>query len=141
MSTEERAEAAAETTAETAPAETAPAETPRAEELQERPPVVDFERMGQRLRKTAAWLLGLALVVWVVTIPFRGVDGALLMNLIGLALGLLFVAEVVIVGGSALSGMLAAGERGDRLASSDVSLLPPQLTRRRRGPDSTDRTT
>ena len=59
----------------------------------------------------------------------------------GLALALLFVAEVVIVGGSALRGMLAAGERGDRLASSDVSLLPPQLTRRRRDPDSTDRTT
>lgn len=53
---------------------------------------------------------------------------------LGIALGLIFVAELVIVGGSALRGMLRAGERGERLARSDVGLLPPRLGGRdRRG--------
>jgi hypothetical protein len=39
--------------------------------------------------------------------------------------------EFVVVGGSALRGMLRAGERGERLASGDVMLLPPQVRRKR----------
>lgn len=42
------------------------------------------------------------------------------------------VVEVAITCTSALSGMLRAGERGDRLARPDVALLPPQVRRRRR---------
>ncbi len=93
-----------------------------------RAPVVDFARLGRRLRTTALWLGGLVLVTWLVAIPFRGVDVGLLWNLVGLALAVMFVAEVVIVGGSAMKGMLRAGEQGERLASSDVTLLPPQLS-------------
>ncbi len=102
--------------------------------------VVDFGRLGRRLRRTALVLGVLVLVGWVVSIPFAGADVGLLMNLFGLALALMFVAEVVIVGGSAVKGLLRAGEQGHRLASDDVTLLPPQLTRRLRGRDSTNRT-
>ena len=60
-----------------------------------------------------------------------GLDPGLLGELVGIGLLVAFVLEAVIVGGSAVRGLFAAGARGDRLASRDVSLLPPQLTRRR----------
>ncbi len=104
----------------------------RADGAEVAPPLVDFARMGRRLRRTAIVLGGLVAASWVLTIPFAGPRMDVLMNLLGAALAIMFVAEVVIVGGSALGGMLRAGERGDRLASGDVGLLPPQLTRRRR---------
>ncbi|MFT5222260.1 MAG: hypothetical protein ACI867_000559 [Glaciecola sp.] len=91
--------------------------------------VVDFSRLGRRLGRTAAVLGALVVVGWVASIAVNGADLGLLMNLFGLGLGLMFVAEVVIVGGSALRGMLRAGQRGDRLASSGVGILPPQLSR------------
>lgn len=94
-----------------------------------RPPVVDFARLGRRLRRTAIVLFGVVLVGWAVTIPWAGADVGRLMNFLGLGLALMFVAEVVIVGGSAVKGLLAAGERGERLSGGDVGLLPPQLTR------------
>lgn len=99
----------------------------------ERPPIVDWRQTARRLRTLALVIGGLVLLAWVV----RGLVGdgftlSALAEFAGLGLLLTFVAEVVVVGGSAVRGLLAAGERGDRLASSDVSLLPPQLTRRRR---------
>jgi hypothetical protein len=99
-------------------------------------PLVDWSRVGRRVGATAAVLAGLTVVVWLVA-GLLG-DGLTLRSLAGwggLALGLMFVAEVVLVGGAALRGMLRAGARGERLAGGDVSILPPQLTRRRRRGD------
>lgn len=73
-------------------------------------------------------------VVWLVVGALRGGPTLrLLGELVGFGLLSAFVVEVVVVGGSALRGMLLAGERGDRLAGADVSLLPPQVSRRFRG--------
>lgn len=71
---------------------------------------------------------------WLVTgIATGGLTvGALGAWLALVALGM-FVVEVVVVGGSALRGMLRAGDRGERLAGGDVGLLPPQLHGRRSG--------
>lgn len=112
---------------------------PAAMSVDARPPVVDFAVLGRRLRRTAMILGALVLTVTVIAIPVRGVDGVLFMNLVGLALGLMFLAEVVIVGGSAVRGLLRAGERGDRLASDGVGLLPPQMLRRQAGPADVSR--
>lgn len=46
-------------------------------------------------------------------------------NWVGLALLGMFVVEVIVVGGSAVRGMLRAGDRGERLAGPDVGLFPP----------------
>lgn len=99
------------------------------------PPIVDWGRTGRRIRRIALVLGGLVLTVWVVAgfVRDAGFELRLLGELVGLALLVAFVAEVVVVGGAAVVGMLRAGERGERLAGSDVSLLPPQLRRRRRG--------
>lgn len=96
-------------------------------------PLVAWGRVGRRMGVTAAVAVGIALAGWIVA----GVvgDGPTLRSLggwVGLAVAIMFVAEVVFVGGAAIRGMLRAGERGERLASGDVSLLPPQLTRRLR---------
>lgn len=98
------------------------------------PPIIDWRRTAHRLRRVLV-AIGVAVVgVWVALgIAGDGFGLARLAELAGVGLLVAFVAEVVVVGGSAVRGMLAAGDRGDRLASSDVSLLPPQLTRRRRG--------
>lgn len=91
-------------------------------------PLVEWERAGRRLLRTAGLLGGLALVAWVVTSAVGG-EWSLrrLGNLLGLGLAIVFLAEVWIAGGSALRGMLRAGERGERLSGQDVGLLPPQL--------------
>lgn len=96
-------------------------------------PLVDWSRVGRRVGLSAVVLAVLTVVVWLAT-GLLG-DGLSLRSLAGwggLALGLMFLAEVVLVGGAAVRGMLRAGERGERLAGGDVSILPPQLTRRRR---------
>jgi hypothetical protein len=103
----------------------------RRPEPAEAPPIVDWRRTARRLR---AVLLAIALVVVVAWV----VDGVLgdgfalrrLAEFAGLGVLVAFAAEVVIVGGSAVRGLLRAGERGQRLASGDVGLLPPQLQRR-----------
>lgn len=101
------------------------------------PVLVDWTVAGRRLRVSALVLISLALVAWVVGgllhdgIALRDVWGYL-----GLAAAGMFLAEVVVVGGSALRGMLRAGARGERLAGGDVGLLPPQLTRRGRRDDA-----
>lgn len=96
------------------------------------PPLVDYACMGRRMRLAAAVLGGFAVVTWLVAIPFIGADGGRLAGLLGLAVLGMFCVEVAVVGGGALRGMLRAGERGDRLAGSDVGITPPQLTRRGR---------
>lgn len=96
------------------------------------PPIVDFSRAARRVRRSALVLGSLALAGWAVTgLVTGGVDPTDLGAWGGLALLGMFLVEVVVVGGSALRGMLNAGDRGERLAGGDVGLLPPQLTRGR----------
>ncbi len=97
-------------------------------------PIVDWSRTAARLRLSFS-VLG-AVVVVVFTIASLAAGAArwpLLGELVGLALLTAFVVEVVVVGSTALRGMLTAGARGERLARDDVSLIPPQLLRRARG--------
>lgn len=97
------------------------------------PVLVDWSVAGRRLRASAVVLLGLALVAWIVAgLLHDGVRVADVWGYVGLAAVGMFLAEVVVVGGSAVRGLLRAGERGERLAGADVGLLPPQLSRRRR---------
>ncbi|MFP4634376.1 MAG: hypothetical protein ACLFRD_00825 [Nitriliruptoraceae bacterium] len=97
-------------------------------------PIVDWSRTARRLRVLLVTIGALVVVAWIVLGLTRedGLALARLAELAGLGLLLAVLGEVVVVGGSAVRGLFEAGERGDRLASSDVSLLPPQLTRRRR---------
>jgi hypothetical protein len=98
-----------------------------------RPPVVDFPRTLRRLRRSLTVIGALVMVGWLAGGALGdGWSLRLLAELVGLGVFASFLVEVVVVGGSAARGLLAAGARGDRLASSDVSLLPPQLTRWRR---------
>jgi hypothetical protein len=94
--------------------------------------VVDFPRTIRRLRTSLTVIGSLVLIAWlVVGAVGDGWSLRSLAELFGMGLFLAFAAEVLVVGGSAVRGLLNAGERGDRLASADVSLLPPQLRRRR----------
>lgn len=97
-------------------------------------PLIDWARTGRRLRRVAALLAILVVVAWLVIglVGDSGFQLRLLGELAGLGLLVAIAAEVVIVGSVALAGMLRAGERGERLAGSDVSLLPPQLRRGQR---------
>lgn len=97
--------------------------------------LVDWARTGRRMRRVVLTLGVLVLALWTVD-GFTGGTGfrwRILGELTGLALLVTIAAEIAIVGGAAVVGMFRAGERGDRLAGSDVSLLPPQLRRGRRG--------
>lgn len=102
-------------------------------------PIVDFSRAARRVRTSAMVLGSMAPVGWLVTgLVGDGLDPGDLGAWAGLALLGMFLVEVVVVGGSALRGMLRAGDRGERLAGGDVGLLPPQLTGRasRSDPDT-----
>jgi hypothetical protein len=95
--------------------------------------VVDWSSTARRLRRSLATIAVLVLVGWLVLGAVAGaLDVRLLAELVGLGLLASFLVEVVVVGGGAVRGMLQAGERGERLSGGDVSLLPPQVTRRRR---------
>lgn len=101
-------------------------------------PIIDWSRTARRLRAILLVIGITAVVAWLV-IGSLG-DGPtlpLLAELLGIGLLVSFAVEVIVVGGVAIRGMLAAGARGDRLASPDVFLLPPQLLRghRRGGKD------
>jgi hypothetical protein len=99
--------------------------------------LIDHARLARRLRRWLVLLLLATLTAWLIGgllgdgPTLRGLTG-----LLGVAVLLALLVEVVVVGGAAVGGALRAGERGDRLAAADVSLLPPQLSsrlRRRRG--------
>jgi hypothetical protein len=97
------------------------------------PGIVDWHRTGRRLRRQAVVIVGLVAVAWLVLgVAGGGLTLRSLAELFGLGVLVAIAGEVLIVGGAALRGMLDAGERGHRLSSSDVSLLPPQVTRRLR---------
>lgn len=99
--------------------------------MSDRARLVDYARAARRIRTSAVALGSLAVVGWVVTgLATEGVAVDDLGTWIGVALFGMFLVELVVVGGSALRGMLRAGDRGERLAGGDVGLLPPQLTRR-----------
>jgi hypothetical protein len=100
--------------------------------------LVDHARIGRRLRRWLALLSVATLVAWLVGgllgdgPTLRGLAG-----LLGVAVLLALLVEVFVVGGAAVAAALRAGERGDRLASGDVTLLPPQVAarfRKRRAP-------
>lgn len=96
--------------------------------------LVEWEATARRLRRSSVVLLGAGLVAWVVTSVVESQWSlAGLGNWLGLALLAMFVAEVVVVGGSAVRGLLRAGDAGERLSSNDVGLFPP--TPRRRSTD------
>ncbi len=98
------------------------------------PGILDWSATARRLRRIALVLATVIVGTFVVVSVQQGALAlALLGELIGLALLTAFVIEVVVVGGTALRAMLAAGAQGERLASQDVGLLPPQLLRRARG--------
>lgn len=97
------------------------------------PPVVDWTRTGRRMGMSLAVIGTSIVVIWLVAGVVSGqLRGRLLGELVGLGLLAAFLVEVVVVGGAALRGVLRAGDRGERLAGSDVSLVPPQVLRRRR---------
>jgi len=100
--------------------------------------ILDHARIARRLRRWLALLLLATIGAWFVgglvggELTLRGLTG-----LLGVALLLALLVEAVVVGGAAVRGALRAGERGHRLASDDVMLLPPQVAsrlRRRRAP-------
>lgn len=100
--------------------------------------LVDHARLGRRLRRWLLLLVVATLVAWLVG-GLLG-DGPTLRDLAGLlgvAVLLALLVEVVVVGGAAVGAALRAGERGERLAGPDVTLVPPQVRarlRRGRGP-------
>lgn len=100
--------------------------------------LVDHARLGRRLRRWLVLLTAATLVAWLAGgLLGDGLTLRDLTGLLGVALLLALLVEAFVVGGAALSAALRAGERGERLAASDVSLVPPQVTarlRRRRGP-------
>lgn len=94
------------------------------------PPIVDWTATFRRFRRGLALVAAGVLVVWLaLTVAGGGADLRLLGELVGFGLLVAFVVEVVVIGGAAVRGLLIAGERGERLARPDVSLLPPQLRR------------
>lgn len=98
--------------------------------------ILDWSGTARRLRRIALGLAAVVLAAFVVVSLQRGEAAiSLLGELIGLGLLAAFLIEVVVVGGTAVRAMLTAGERGERLASQDVGLLPPQVLRRARGAD------
>lgn len=125
--------------AEAAAAPTAPVVEPPADVARRAPDgrgrtgshgIVDFRRTARRLRTGAVVVSVLVLSGWGVLATRAGASPRVLAELAGLGVLALLVLEVLVVGGAALRGLLAAGDRGDRLAAGDVSLVPPQLTRR-----------
>lgn len=97
--------------------------------------LVDHAAVGRRLRRSFLFLITATILVWLGAGLFAGgLEAARLVELLGVAVLLALLIEIVIVGGAAIAGALRAGERGERLSSDDVRLMPPQLRRVRRPP-------
>ena len=95
-------------------------------------PIVDWSRTGRRLRRQLVVIGVVVVVAWlVVGLTRDALTGRLLAEFVGVGVLLSVASEFVVVGGAALRGVLRAGERGDRLSGTDVSLLPPQVSCRR----------
>lgn len=93
-------------------------------------PLIDWSRVGRRMGWSAAVLGALTLFTWLgVGLARGGLSLGDLGGYVGLALGIMFLVELVVVGGAAVRALLRAGKRGDRLAQRDVGLLPPQVSR------------
>lgn len=96
-------------------------------------PLVDYAGTARRVRRSAVRIGAAVAVAWVVVaLVSRTPRLDVLAGLVLVGLAVMFVVEVVVVGGSAMKGLLRAGERGERLASDDVAIVPPQLLRRGR---------
>lgn len=96
----------------------------------DRAPVVDWARAGRRLGTSAA-VIGVIVATGSLLTWLAAVGPEVGTWLFG-GLVAMFIVELVVVGGSAVAGMLRAGERGHRLARGDVSLLPASQRRVRR---------
>lgn len=100
--------------------------------------LVDHARIGRRLRRWLVLLGAATVLTWLVGgLLGDGPTLAGLGGMLGVALLLALLVEVLVVGGAAVAAALRAGDRGDRLAAPDVTLLPPQVgarLRRRRAP-------
>lgn len=95
--------------------------------------LVDHTAVARRLRRWLVLLVVAVPTVWLVAgVATGGPRPARLAELAGAALLLSIVVEAAVVGGAAVRGALRAGARGERLSAADVTLLPPQLRRRRR---------
>jgi hypothetical protein len=99
---------------------------------------IDHGRIARRLRRWLILLLAATLLAWLVGgLVGDGLTLAGLAGLLGVAVLLALLVEVVVVGGAAVGAALKAGAQGHRLAADDVTLLPPQFAgrfRRRRAP-------
>lgn len=95
--------------------------------------LVDWRATAHRVRRSALIIGTLCLAGWLVTglVRSTGLQVAELGTFLFVGLVAMLAVEFVVVGGSALRGMLKAGEQGERLASQDVMLVPPQLRKRR----------
>lgn len=97
------------------------------------PVLVDWPRAGRRLARSAVVLSILGVTGWIATSIVTGHwRVSTVGNWMGLVIAGMLLVELWVVGGSALRGMLRAGERGERLSSRDVGLLPPQARKPRR---------
>lgn len=98
--------------------------------------MVEWEEDGRLLGLVARGFAVLAVTGIVATAV---VAGGLSFGIVLLWLGMCLVGYVLTAVGltasSALKAMREVGDEGDRLASSDVGLLPPQARRRRRRAD------
>jgi hypothetical protein len=96
-------------------------------------PLIDHARLARRLRRWLVLLLGATIVAWLAGgLLGDGPTVRSLAGLLGVALLLAVLVEIVVVGGTAVAAALRAGERGERLAAPDVSLVPPQVSARLR---------
>jgi len=94
--------------------------------------LLDHARIGRRMRRWFVFLSVATLAAWLVGgLVGDGPTLQGLAGLLGVAVLLAVLIEIVVVGGAAVGAALRAGARGERLASPDVALVPPQLRRRR----------
>ncbi len=93
--------------------------------------LLDHGRIARRLRRWLVLLLVATTVAWLVGGLLR--EGPTLRGfaeLLGVAVLLALLVEVLVVGGAAVGALLRAGAEGERLSSPDVSLVPPQMMAR-----------